>query len=189
MDAIAKLRLELWVLRDIHRESSLHVPFAEDLLEAFLVYVVDFSKSCKVPGILIVVDGDRVALVKDDVARVGVDLLVVARETAWQVGHLLEAAVVVHVERHIALREEFGEGLGRGIFFERRREGGVVHMDLEFHGSLRLGFRLRRMARGIAAGDQKEQRYKDNVSHTHNINNCASNSKYLFAMTHYAFCA
>ena len=122
-----------------HRECSLHVPFAEDLLEAFLVYVVDTGEAREVPGILVVVDGDGVALVKDDVACVGVDLRVVARETARQVGHLLEAAVVVHVERHVALREKFGEGLGRGIFFERRREGGVVHMDFEFHGSLRLG--------------------------------------------------
>lgn len=125
--------------RFFHRECRLHVPFSEDLLEAFLVYVVDTCEAREVPGILVVVNGDGVALVKDDVARVSVDLLVVTRETARQVSHLLEAAVVVHVERHVALREEFGEGLGRGIFFERRREGGVVHMDFEFHGSLRLG--------------------------------------------------
>ena len=122
-----------------HRESSLHVPIAEDLLEAFLVHVVDTGEAREVPGILVVVDGDGVALVKDDIACVGVDLLVVTRETARQVGHLLEAAVVAHVERHVALCEKFGEGLGRGIFFERCREGGIVHMDLEFHESLRLG--------------------------------------------------
>lgn len=45
------------------------------------------------------------------------------------------------------------------------------------------------MVRGVTAGHEKEQRYKDNVSHIHNINNCSSDSKYLFAMTHYAFCA
>ena len=122
-----------------HRKCSLHVPFAEDLLEAFLVYVVDTCEAREVPGILVVVNGDGIALVKDDVACVGVDLLVVARKTARQVGYLLETAVVVHVEHHVTLREEFGEGLGRGIFFERRREGGIVHMDFEFHGSLRLG--------------------------------------------------
>ena len=122
-----------------HRKCSLHVPFAENLLEAFLVHVVDTGKAREIPGILVVVNGDGVALVKDDVARVGVDLLVVARKTARQVSHLLEAAVVVHIEREVALREKFGEGLGRGIFFERCREGGVVHMDFEFHGSLRLG--------------------------------------------------
>ena len=125
--------------RLFHRESHLHVPLAEDLLETFLVHVVDTGEAREIPGILVVVDGDGIALVEDDVARVGVDLLIVARKTARQVGHLLETAVVVHVERHVALREEFGEGLGRGIFFERRREGGIVHMDFEFHGSLRLG--------------------------------------------------
>lgn len=77
-----------------------------------------------------------IEVVKDDVACVGVDLLVVSRKTARQVGHLLETAVVVHVEREVALGKEFDEGLGRGIFFERCREGGVVHMDFEFHGSL-----------------------------------------------------
>ncbi len=132
-------RLHEGNIRLFHRECRLHVPFAENLLEAFLVYVVDAGKAREVPGILVVVDGDGISLVKDDVACVGVDLLVVARKTARQVSHLLEAAVVVHVERHVTLREEFGEGLGRGIFFERRREGGVVHMDFEFHGSLRLG--------------------------------------------------
>ena len=71
-----------------------------------------------------------------DVACVGVDLLVVTRKTARQVGHLLEATVVVHIEREVALRKEFDEGLGGGIFFERCREGGIVHMDFEFHGSL-----------------------------------------------------
>ncbi len=125
--------------RLFHRESSLHVPFAEDFLETFLIHVVNAGKAREVPGILVVLDGDGVALVKYDFARVGVDLRIVAWETARQVSHLLETAVVVHVERHVTLREEFGEGLGRGIFFERRREGGVVHMDFEFHGSLRLG--------------------------------------------------
>lgn len=108
------------------------------MLEAFLVHVVDAGQTRKVPGILVVVDGDGVALVKDDVACVGVDLFVVTRETARQIGHLLETAVVVHVKREVALREEFGEGLGGGIFFERCREGGIVHMDFEFHGRLRL---------------------------------------------------
>ncbi len=124
--------------RLFHRESRLHIPFAKDLLEAFLVHVVDTGEAREVPGILVVVDGDGVALVKDDVACVGVDLRIVAWETARQVGHLLEVAVVVHIEREVALREEFGEGLGGGIFFERCREGGIVHMDFEFHGSLRL---------------------------------------------------
>ena len=123
-------------IRLFHRECRLHVPFAEDLLEAFLVYVVDTGQAREVPGVLVVVDGDGVALVKDDVACVGVDLLVVTRKTARQVGHLLETAVVVHIEREVALRKEFGEGLGGGIFFERCREGGIVHMDFEFHGSL-----------------------------------------------------
>lgn len=112
-----------------HRKCRLHVPFAENLLEAFLIYVVDTGEAREIPGILVVVNGDGVALVKDDVACVGVDLLVITRKTARQVSHLLEAAVVVHVERHVALHKEFGEGLGRGIFFERRCEGGIVHMD------------------------------------------------------------
>ena len=73
--------------RLFHRECHLHVPFAEDLLEAFLVYVVNTGEARKVPGILVVVDGDGIALVKDDVACVGVDLLVVTRETARQVSH------------------------------------------------------------------------------------------------------
>ena len=124
--------------RLFHREYRLHVPFAENLLEAFLVHVVDTGEAREVPGVLVVVDGDGVALVKDDVACVGVDLLVVTRKTARQVGHLLEVAVVVHIEREVALRKEFGEGLGGGIFFERCREGGIVHMDFEFHGRLRL---------------------------------------------------
>ena len=119
-----------------HRECRLHVPFAEDFLKAFLVHVVDTGQAREVPGILVVVDGDGIALVKDDVARVGVDLRVVARKTARQVSHLLEAAVVVHVEREVALRKEFSESHGGGIFFERCREGGIVHMDLEFHESL-----------------------------------------------------
>jgi len=132
--------------RLFHRKCRLHIPFAENLLEAFLVYVDDTCEAREVPGILVVVDGDGIALVEDDVACVGVDLLVVTRETARQVGHLLEAAIVVHVEREVALREEFGEGLGGGIFFERCREGGVVHMDLEFHrGAPFVGFGLRRL--------------------------------------------
>lgn len=131
MDAIAKLRLELWVLRYIqyscqnrlkslllailygeicqiylfHREHRLHVPFAENLLEAFLVYVVDTGEAREVPGILVVIDGDGIALVKDDVACVGVDLRVVTRKTARQVGNLLETAVVVHVSVMVGTQE------------------------------------------------------------------------------------
>jgi len=71
--------LQIWdrfrpFIRLFHRESGLHVPFAEDLLEALLVHVVDAGQARKVPGILVVVNGDGVALVK---------LPITAKKTAW----------------------------------------------------------------------------------------------------------
>ena len=78
------------VLFGFQRKRNVHVARAQDLLQLYLGQPLHLAEPGKAPGVFIVIDGDLIPLIQDEIARFCRDPLVVGGKGRAQGADLLE---------------------------------------------------------------------------------------------------
>ena len=97
----------------VHTIGDGTVVFASESFLYLFRFSVQPSKSCESPCVFIVVDRDLVSLIKDQVSRLGCDLLVICRKIPWQITDLFKITVVMHLNFYIFRSQLFKECISR----------------------------------------------------------------------------
>ena len=92
---------------------------------------VDVPQKGKIPGVLIIVDGDAAALIEDDIPWPGGNLPVGLGKSRADTAYLLKPAIIAHIHGQRSFGQQPLPRCGRGIVLQGRSPDRIA--DLKVH--------------------------------------------------------